>query len=57
MGDFQVISETIPFWKVLAWCFYPLIALLAFDLITRDFDDDDDQGGGMMMPVYQGSHQ
>ena len=55
MGELQVIGETLPFWKAFAWCFYPITALLALDLIFRDFDDDDDEGGGMMIPVYQGS--
>ncbi len=55
MEGLQASIDIFPFWKAVAWCFYPFAALLIIDLITRGFDDDDDQGGGMMIPAYQGS--
>ena len=54
MGELQGAVEIFPAWKAFLWCFYSMAVLVAFELISRDFDDDDDQDGGMMMPVYQG---
>jgi len=44
-----------PFIAIL-WCFYPIGALVFFELLFRaNDDDDDDEGGGVMTPVYQGT--
>ena len=43
---------------VILWCFYPIGALVFFELILRAIngdDDDDDRDGGVMTPVYQGT--
>ena len=56
MGNLTATHEISPFAAIL-WCFYPIGALVLFELIMRasDGDDDDDQGGGLMSPVYQGT--
>ena len=52
MQEIQALSESYPVWKALTWCFYPVIALIAIDLLIGGIDDDDDQGGGTGSPVY-----
>ena len=54
MGELQASTEGFQIWQAFLWCFYPLVAFLIFELLSRGFDDDDDQGGGMMIPAYQG---
>ncbi len=54
MGELQASMDIFPIWKAVIWCFYPVLALIVIDIVTRGFDDDDDQGGGMMIPAYQG---
>tara|TARA_Y100001968_G_scaffold323112_1_gene360262 strand:- start:737 stop:913 length:177 start_codon:yes stop_codon:yes gene_type:complete len=57
MGELISTADSYPVWKALVWCFYPMIVLIAFELLNNSInDDDDDQGGGMMIPAYQGSH-
>ena len=60
MGDFQLAADSYPVWKAILWCFYPVGALVFFELFLRALsndDDDDDEGGGVMTPagVYQGA--
>tara|TARA_Y100001968_G_scaffold298007_1_gene307551 strand:- start:9536 stop:9712 length:177 start_codon:yes stop_codon:yes gene_type:complete len=56
MGELITSVDSYPLWKSVIWCFYPIITLIALELISSTFnDDDDDQGGGMMIPAYQGS--
>ena len=49
-------SNISPFMAI-AWCFYPMVALVGIELFIRALndDDDDDEGGGVMSPVYQGA--
>ena len=54
MSELQATIDSFPAWKAFLWCFYPILALLFIELISRGFDDDDDEGGGMMIPAYQG---
>ena len=57
MGAFNIAVQSFPAWKAIAWCFYPVGALVAIEYFLRftDDDDDDDEGGGVMTPVYQGA--
>jgi len=57
MIDFQLAADSLPMWKAVLWCFYPMSALVAIEMFFRvaDDDDDDDEGGGVMTPVYQGA--
>ena len=53
MSDLQLV-DSLPIWKAVLWCFYPLASLLLVGLIARTLpDDDDDFGGGKMIPAYQ----
>mgnify|MGYP005728716263 CR=1 FL=1 len=43
---------------VILWCFYPIGALVFFELLLRAIngdDDDDDRDGGVMTAVYHGA--
>ena len=57
MIDLQLAADSFPIWKAILWVFYPMSALVAFELFLRSAndDDDDDEGGGIMSPVYQGA--
>ena len=57
MGEFNIAAQSFPAWKAIAWCFYPVGALVAIEFFLRSVndDDDDDEGGGVMTPVYQGA--
>ena len=57
MIDLQLATDSFPIWKAVAWCFYPVSALVAIEFFLRSVndDDDDDEGGGVMTPVYQGA--
>jgi len=57
MTELQFTVDTFPIWKAVAWCFYPVSALVAIEFFLRSVndDDDDDEGGGVMTPVYQGA--
>lgn len=56
MGELINSADTYPVWNAVVWCFYPIITLIAIELITNALnDDDDDEGGGMLIPAYQGS--
>ena len=46
MGELQVAADTFPIWKAVLWIFYPMAALVMFELLLRGFDDDDDDDGG-----------
>ena len=55
MGELVSATDSYPVLKAIAWCFYPMLVLIALELLNNTFnDDDDDQGGGMMIPAYQG---
>ncbi len=48
------LTDSLPIWKAVLWCFYPIAALALLALLVRFLpDDDDDFGGGKMTPVYQ----
>tara|TARA_B100001250_G_scaffold409926_1_gene435270 strand:+ start:892 stop:1068 length:177 start_codon:yes stop_codon:yes gene_type:complete len=52
MSELQLV-DSIPFWRAVLWCFYPMVALVLVVLVSRAFpDDDDDFGGGRMIPAY-----
>ena len=55
MGELVAETSISPFMAI-AWCFYPMVALVGIELFIRALndDDDDDEGGGVMSPVYQG---
>ena len=49
-----LLIDSLPAWKAVLWCFYPITVLLLFALIARAFpDDDDDFGGGKMIRALQ----
>ncbi|WP_320674097.1 hypothetical protein [Prochlorococcus sp. MIT 1341] len=50
----QSSLDSFSAWKAILWCFYPMVVLVAFELLARNSDDDDDQGGGKMIPIMQG---
>ena len=53
MSDLQLI-DSLPIWKSVLWCFYPITLLVLLELVARGFhDDDDDFGAGKMIPAYQ----
>ena len=53
MGELQSSLDAYPAWIAIAWCFYPITALVIIKLILSTFDDDDDQDGhGEMTPVF-----
>ena len=57
MHELSQLNEISPFQAIL-WCFYPVGAIVFFELFLRAIDgDDDDEGGGVMTPagVYQGA--
>ena len=59
MTELVADNAITPFQAIL-WCFYPVGAIVFFDLFLRAIngdDDDDDEGGGIMTPagVYQGA--
>ena len=54
MGELQATVENFSIWKAILWCFYPIAALVALELLASGIDDDDDQGGGMI-PILRGS--
>ena len=41
VGELQSAVDTFPVWKAFLWCFYPITALVIFELLSRGFDDDD----------------
>ena len=53
----ELAANSLPVWKAILWCFYPIGALVFIELFLRatNDDDDDDEGGGVMTPVYQGA--
>ena len=53
MTELQLV-DSLPVWKAVLWCIYPMAVLLLIELIFRSLpDDDDDFGGGKMIPVLQ----
>ena len=51
MSELQLF-DSIPIWKAVLWCFYPMAAFALFGLILSSLpDDDDDFGGGKMIPA------
>ena len=60
MSDLYQVSESLPIWKAILWCFYRISALVFIELLLRSINDndDDDFGGGKgamvgdMQPVY-----
>ncbi len=53
MSELQLV-DSFPAWKAVVWCFYPMLALILVELVSRALpDDDDDFGGGKMIPSYQ----
>ena len=57
MIDLHLAADSFPTWKAIAWVFYPMSVLVAFEVFLGSVndDDDDDEGGGVMTPVYQGA--
>ena len=53
MSELELV-DSLPAWKAVLWCLYPMLALALIELIIRSFpDDDDDFGGGKMIRVLQ----
>ena len=53
MSELQFV-DSIPAWKAVLWCFYPMVAFALVRLIASALpDDDDDFGGGKMIPALQ----
>ena len=53
MTELQLF-DSLPIWKAVLWCFYPMAVLVLFELIVRSLpDDDDDFGGGKMIRALQ----
>tara|TARA_Y100001968_G_scaffold235609_1_gene218812 strand:+ start:204 stop:380 length:177 start_codon:yes stop_codon:yes gene_type:complete len=51
MSELQLI-DSIPIWKAVLWCFYPIAVFALVWLIASALpDDDDDFDGGMMIPA------
>ena len=49
-----LLVDTVPIWKAVLWCLYPMVALVLVELIVRSLpDDDDDFGGGKMIRALQ----
>ena len=55
LGEIQASVDSISAWKAIIWCFYPMVVLVALEILARFFDDDDDQDGGKMIPLLQGT--
>ena len=54
MSDFVAASNDITPFTAVLWVFYPMAALVLFDLILRAInDDDDDQDGGKGIRIQQ----
>tara|TARA_B100000700_G_C14374884_1_gene547737 strand:- start:291 stop:464 length:174 start_codon:yes stop_codon:yes gene_type:complete len=53
MGEIQTSLDNSPTWIAIAWCFYPVIALLIIEILVSKFDNDDDNDNGKMIPIYQ----
>tara|TARA_Y100001968_G_scaffold268584_1_gene259038 strand:- start:395 stop:568 length:174 start_codon:yes stop_codon:yes gene_type:complete len=53
MGEIQTSLDNSPTWIAIAWCFYPVIAMLIIEILLSKFDDDDDNDNGKMIPIYQ----
>ena len=51
MGQLQFAVDSLPAWKAVLWCFYPLATLVIFELISNSFNDDDDNDSGDMIPL------
>tara|TARA_B100000965_G_scaffold202788_1_gene169327 strand:- start:647 stop:814 length:168 start_codon:yes stop_codon:yes gene_type:complete len=53
----DLVVDTFPIWKAVAWIFYPMALLVAVELLLRvaNDDDDDDRDGGKMVPAYMGA--
>ena len=53
MSELQLV-DSLPIWKAVLWCFYPMAVLVLIEFIARHFPgDDDDQGGGKMIRALQ----
>ena len=53
MSELQLV-DSIPIWKAVLWCLYPMALVALVELIVRAFpDDDDDFGGGKMIRALQ----
>tara|TARA_B100000965_G_C19488860_1_gene712064 strand:- start:744 stop:920 length:177 start_codon:yes stop_codon:yes gene_type:complete len=53
MSELQLV-DSLPIWKAVLWCFYPMVSLVIIGLIASALpDDDDDFGGGKMIPALQ----
>ena len=48
----ELAANSLPVWKAILWCFYPIGALVMIELFLRGPDDDDDGDGGVRTPVY-----
>jgi len=55
LSDLAFETNTISPLVAILWCFYPMAALVAIELVLRYIrnDDDDDQGGGKGIRVDQ----
>ena len=52
----QSSTENVSALKAILWCFYPMVVLVALELLSRVLDDDDDDlDGGKMVPILQGA--
>ena len=53
MSELELV-DSLPAWKAVLWCLYPMFALALVELLIRSFpNDDDDFGGGKMIRVLQ----
>tara|TARA_Y100001968_G_scaffold177377_1_gene162509 strand:+ start:412 stop:588 length:177 start_codon:yes stop_codon:yes gene_type:complete len=49
-----VLVDSLPVWKAVLWCLYPIAAIVLVEVIVRALpDDDDDFGGGKMIRALQ----
>ena len=55
LGELQLLSENISALEAILWCIYPMVVLVALELLARAWDDDDDEDGGKMIPILQGA--
>tara|TARA_B100000965_G_scaffold7031_1_gene5512 strand:+ start:101 stop:292 length:192 start_codon:yes stop_codon:yes gene_type:complete len=49
----DLVVDSFPIWKAILWIFYPMAALVMFELLLRGFDDDDDDDGGKGIRIFK----
>ena len=54
MGELTAGIDSSPAWVPIVWCFYPMIVISAFQILSDSFDDND-HNSGTMIPVSHGS--